>query len=296
MPGEFETRYDTMNYIKSIEYKSINDGVNYIFKLTRFENNMYHSDSTSNLSFDLNYSQKYFANDQNYTLFGMIIKSIKGYPGKEYRFKHTHKDIINFRRVYIVKNYLIEMIYESTGDKIYHLEIDAFFNSLSLPGYKDNPIPFLNCPSEEEIKSRPYQANFEGDTKQVIEANESEFGNVCIVVEIEERKNYKKDGIIAFGVTYMDFNFDLSKNEKIQVIEGIAMTQSQSYPNFEILNKSISSDISELRYRYTINGKRVVEKRKIEFVQNRIYNINAIFIEDMDESIKVRNFIESVKY
>jgi hypothetical protein len=163
---------DTSSQSKVIkEYVSSLDSAEYTMRITTYKNNMYNSDSISRASFDLNYSQRYFAKNTDYQLIGMILKSEKGFPGKEFRFVNNNEGVINFRRVFIVENNLIELIYAAPTSKLYHTDIDNYFNSFKLPGFEPSDRPFLSMPTDDEIENSPITADFIEKPNIQIEAN-----------------------------------------------------------------------------------------------------------------------------
>lgn len=121
---------------------------------------MYNSDSTKNLEFDLDYTQKKFIKYNKVKLWNAFPKTLLGYPGKEFRYEYINEHKIAFKRIYIVKNLVYELTYEGSKEKAFQLEIDKYFNSLKLLNVPENIPRYLNLPNEDEIKNKPYNIDF----------------------------------------------------------------------------------------------------------------------------------------
>lgn len=289
----------TKDETKSRSISKINcqiDDVIYTVKLTEYNNGMYHSDSLKNLDFDLDYSQRYFANNGKVDLIGLILKTIKGYPGKEYRFQYKFEDKINFRRIYIIKNYLVELIYEGPKSKLYNTEIDEFFNSFEVEGFDENQTPYIKMPSEEEIKNRPFIAKFDSETKQIIEANETEFGKVPLIIELCETKPEVNNGVLALTVLYTDFPKELSDNNKKDIYELHKKTQELTFPNFRWIEiTEPTKDSMVLKYEYSIHNEKVIDMRKVFFDNNRMYTVAGIGTKKSFPNQRIEDFINEFK-
>lgn len=278
------------------ELACMSGGAKYTMRITTYKNNMYHSDSLKNLDFDLDYSQRYFANSGKVNLIGMILKTVKGYPGKEYRFQYKFEDKIDFRRVYIVKNKVVELIYESAKDKLYNNEIDEFFNSFTIDGFEKNPTPYINMPTEEEIANRPFVANFPSETKQLVEANDTDFGKIALVIEMCELNPELNDGIMALSVLYTDFPKDLNQENKNEMLEIHKKTQEITFPNFSwIDNNEPEGSQLNLKFEYSIGDTRVVDSRKLLFDGNRMYTIMGLSTKQTQPNNRVNEFLKNFK-
>ena len=265
-------------------------------RVTTYKNNMYHSDSLNNLDFDLDYSQRYFTNTGKVDLIGMILKTVKGYPGKEYRFQYKFEDKIDFRRVFIIKNNVVELIYEAPKSKLYHTEIDGFFNSFSIENFDENPVPYINMPTEEEIANRPFEAKFPADTKQIVEANYSDFGKLALVIEMCELKPELNDGVMALSVLYTDFPNEMSQENKNEMFEIHKMTQEVTFPNFKwIDNEEPQGSQLKLKFEYSIGDTRVIDSRKLIFEGNRMYTIVGISTKQTEPNNRVNEFLKNFK-
>lgn len=278
MPTEYELTIDSSyNHKTTYIYKSILDEITYQLNVSEYFNNMYHSDSLKNIEFDLDYSQKSSKEFQEGTLFDVRHKSINGYPGKEYRLRNSYNSSINLRRVYIIKNNVVELTFSGPETKLYLKETTKFLNSLQLINIDKNIPPYLNIPSTEELKIRPYESNVKFSTEQRVEVLEYEDKKIIVVGSVEEFNPMFNDGLNAIGVMYVDFSKSLTDQERNDYINNYIKGQSSKYNNFTLLEESNQKDWKFFKFQYQLGEKKIFEERRLKFDNNRLYQLNGIY-------------------
>lgn len=296
LPETYTYSIDTSSQSKAIkEYESSLDSITYIMRITTYENNMYNSDSMHRASFDLNYSQRYFANNPNYRLIGLLLKSVKGYPGKEFRFVSSNENRINFRQVFIVENNLVELIYAAPLTRLYDTSIDEYFNSFKLPGFEPLEPPFLNFPTESEIVNSPITANFIKTPTVQIEANETDNGNLVMIIKGAQVDPAHYNGLIFQAVLFGRFSDALDENDKQRYLDGYVKTQLGNYPASQLITLTDDDVWTKLTFEYDIKGQRVVDRRWLRFKgETELLIANGVHLKSSEGVKHVRNFLENV--
>ena len=160
-----------------------NENESYQLSYIDYPNNFYHSDSAS--SFELDYTQRELIRSGSIRLLQARLKCIQGYPAKEFRYAKVNGNIIR-NLVVIVKNRVYQLQVETQNEKNFNLQINEFFESFRLIGIPDQIPPFIDFPSDEEIASLPYTADFNGNITTKVEIFENTFGNMVMISKASE--------------------------------------------------------------------------------------------------------------
>jgi len=290
LPCSGKIKLDTTAVNKFIQYECSDGHSKYKVICTEYSDGLYHSDSLNNIEFDLDYTQKKFASTEHVKSTSTLLKTINGYPGKEFRFEHFEKDIIYFRRVYIVKNRVYELLYEAPKEKAFNTEIDDYYNSFRLVGIPDNEKPYLNLPPNEEIQNRPFDINFFGKTELSVEYQENFLGKIPIVTEGNQIKDEDRSGILALIVFYGILPEGTTETQKDRLIrEQMDLITNKG----QIINEKNIEGGKEISITYTVATVPIIDKRRLIFKGNKYYNVCAMYLKEKPESKRVNEFMDS---
>lgn len=297
-PFDVEEQFDNVSYPvrKTIVCKPVSDdNILYSISYSDYENNMYHSDSLKNIEFDLEYTQR----NNGLKLTSVFPKSISGYPGREFRYKSLREDKLVRVLVYIVKNRVFELKVETRENLNFNKSINVFFNSFKLVGIPENNPAYLNLPSNDEIKNRPFTADFNGESEQRVQVMETFLGKSGSIIEMN--KNTDQYSMLALGVWYSK----LSKNGKVteedfnRIISDQEANVGRIYSEGKIISKEKINIFGyngvKITMTYKLMGVKVNDVRLIFIDNNNTYfNVMAIYSEDKDIG-QVQDFFNSFK-
>jgi hypothetical protein len=264
-------------------------------KHTIYPNNMYHSDSTEMIDFDLEYTQQEFFRKNSVEIGMMIPKSCQGYPGKEFRYRYTNNNRISNRRVFIVKNHVYELVYEAPGSNQFYQENTDFFVSFSLVGIEDNPNPYINLPSDEEIENRPFEIAFTGDTELRIEIVETENAKAPLIFEGQEFEENDSKGLRILGIAYIIFPEETKQDEIERYIDIVHESNKRLDPTLEIIEDFTKDSIRHIKTERVLGGALHTEVKRYFSSKNYLYYLTAVHQSGIENDVRIDDFFDSFR-
>ncbi|MFT5821204.1 MAG: hypothetical protein ACI8ZM_002453 [Crocinitomix sp.] len=256
--------------------------------------NYYHSDSLDLIVFNLDYSQREFAQTNYVTLIQTLPKSIEGYPGREYQFTYDNSDEITMRRVYLVHNRLYEIGYKGSSSEIYTIELEDFFNSFTLVNMPKNPIPYLNIPTDEELVDSPFSVSFFGPTKTVVEIAEMDDGKMATVItEANEVNNEDGSGLIFLSVSLMIFPDDYEDLGFEFYMENSLNSLRQLDPSFVILSEDVGKNNASYRATRVLSEEKCFHNLRYVLKNGNFYVISTLSLYNSPEDERIKAFFDS---
>lgn len=293
-PEKIELEIDSSEY-NEVRFEGKIGQTIFRVKHTISTNNGYHSDSIDMIDFDLEYTQRKFLRN-NLVQMGMVLpKSCQGYPGKEFRYRYTTNNRISNRRVFIVKNHVYELVYEAPGSNQHYQDNTDFFASFTIVGIEDNPTPYINLPSDEEIENRPFDIAFTGETELRVEIVETETSKAPLIVEGQEFGENDLKGLRILGVAYVVFPEKTEEDEIRRYVDVTLESNKMLDPSLQVVEDYTKDSIRHVTTERFLGGAPHTEVRRYFSSNNYLFYLLAIFRSGNDEDIRIDNFFDSFK-
>ncbi len=268
----------------------------YSVRGVRYSNNLYHSDSVSNIDFDLDYSQQKFLYSNELNPLSAVPKSVKGYPGKEFRYEYISKDKIRFSRTYIVKNTLYELTFEGVKKDAYHNRIDAFFDSFEPTSIEDRSPPYLEVPSAEEIGELPFKVRFPGKTERKIQVYEGFFGKISLVLDMHKSDNPESEGYAYLMTSYGRLPDGMDEADRQRILTDQKELLKTGQVESKILEDFAITNGHEYVTEFSLAGQRVVDRRRVLIYGRDYVIINSLRLAEVPEGKAIKTFFASVDF
>ena len=294
-PAGLEVSVDSVKLNHEVHFSASKGTSMFAVYSSSYTNNMYHSDSLDQIDFDLEYTQWKFAQTNLVTLGTVTPKSFAGYPGAEYKFKYQKEDKISTRRVFIVRNQVFEIIYESATTDQFSMEGEDFFNSFELYGIEQNAVPYLNLPSERELKNKPYSIEFTGETTQMVEIVDTEHGKVPYIFDMQEFGPYDPTNLSALGAGYILFPDETTHDELLSHVTMSFESIKVLDPSIKVISNVSTGDIRDIIHEQTILNEVYTYHKRYIISENYVFYLTAVSKGKMRNNSRITNFFNSFK-
>lgn len=305
------TKYQTKDWPVETIYQDSGQAeisnILYSISYRDYENGMYHSDSINNIEFDIQYSQKKIM--QKYSLELMrppFQTSILGYPGAEFRYK-TYDGTKAVRvKVFIVKNRLYILKVETLMQNNFNKGINKFMDSFELLNLKENEKPYLNLPSKEELKNKPYTIKFptksENTQTRVIPFQFASEKHAFIMEMVQtDTEILEQEQNLLYGVGFVNLpkGQDITEEAFNAILIDLKKIQTAGYSETVLLKEnSIKTDKAigaELLVELTMMGIRMEMYTQLLYFKNTCFQIQVMTPKKYSSNPKIKEFINSFK-
>ncbi|MCH2043724.1 MAG: hypothetical protein MK212_06240 [Saprospiraceae bacterium] len=291
-PDTYEKEIDEYQYQENVTYTCTYGDFFLMVETAKYDSAMYHSEADGNIDFDLHYTQKEFIQSTRAVTISSEPITILGYPGREFYYKHQQLDQVTFKRVYIIKNQVIEMTVITPPNLAFSKRIRHFFNTLSLIDIPKRKTPYITYLSEEEIKNRPYSVDFSGESEITNKVVDDYLDKIQVLMESRSLGDAERERLM---VIYTPISTKKTIDDRRKWVQD----QLNQVPRFKINTEIISTtEIEnglEFIIEYDLMGKRVWDKRRVFFNNKGYYTLSSIQLAGSSESKVTVRFFESFK-
>jgi hypothetical protein len=293
-PNQLELTFDSTSVTDEVTINTVYNGGHYWVRSFEDKSNYYHSDSLDLIQFNLDYSQRTFAQENFVTLVQVRPLSAKGYPGRDYKFTFNDSEHISLRQVYMVFNRVYELGFTGPGESLYDIELDNFFNSFQLQRVPQNSIPYLNLPTNEQLENPPFSVNYFGETTRRVEIVETYNGQQApIITEMNEINSVDGSGLLLLSVAYI-----ILPEESVEAgfefyVDNSIRSMQQLEPNMKILSEERRDNRADIRMIRVLNEEKCIHNMRYILDGNIYYGIGSVSIYNAPQDDRIEAFFDS---